>query len=137
MNQPPPIPIIDCRLWYICVSAAFNNLIFEEFMTLLLFFLACNKTKDTAEAGSTSTDVSQFDQTCVEDADCMAVTNGDLCGCACANSGINIAEADAWSAHYDEAFANCDPTMMPDCAACFPVEGYCDDGTCDAREATE
>ena len=106
-------------------------------MTLLLFLLACNETKDTATEGLTSTDVSQFDQTCVEDTDCMAVTNGDLCGCACANSGINIAEADAWNAHYDEVFESCDPTMMPDCAACPPVEGYCDDGTCASRERTE
>ena len=30
-------------------------------------------------------------------------TNGSLCVC-CANSGINIAGADAWNAHYDEVF---------------------------------
>ena len=106
-------------------------------MTLFLFLLACNETKDTASEGLTSTNVSQFDQTCVEDTDCMAVTNGDLCGCACANSGINIAESDAWNAHYDEVFESCDPTMMPDCAACPPVEGYCDNGICDIRTPTD
>jgi hypothetical protein len=110
---------------------------FGDMMTVLLFLLACSATKDTASEDSTSTDVSQFDQTCVEDADCMAVTNGNLCGCACENSGINIAEADAWSDHYNEVFDNCDPTLMPDCAACPPVEAYCDNGTCAIRAPLE
>ena len=106
-------------------------------MTLFLLFLACNETKDTASEGPTSTDVTQFDQTCVEDTDCMVVINGDICGCACPNSGINIAEADAWSAHYNEIFGNCDSAMNLTCGACFPSEGYCDNGTCAASGPDE
>ena len=91
-------------------------------MSLILFFLACNETEDTSSAVSTSTDVSQFDQTCSADTDCMAVFDGEICGCGCENTGINIAEADAWRAYYDELFETCDPTTMPDCAACPQFE---------------
>ena len=87
------------------------------FLLTTSIFIACGeKESDTATEGLTSTDVSLFDQTCTADTDCMAVTNGDLCGCACENSSINVAEADAWREHYDEVYETCDPTMMPDCA---------------------
>ena len=108
------------------------------FLLTTSIFIACGeKESDTATEKLTSTDVSLFDQTCTADTDCMTVTNGDLCGCACENSSINVAEADAWREHYDEVYETCDPTMMPDCAACPPAEGYCDDGTCQLRMASE
>ena len=98
-------------------------------MTFLFFLLSCGNTEEVP----TSTDISQFDQTCSVDSDCVAVTNGNLCGCACKNAALNIEDLDAWQAHYDDVYANCDPTYMPDCAACPPMEGYCEAGVCQIR----
>ena len=95
-------------------------------MLFLLLALACS-------TQSTELDPTLFNQSCGEDADCVAVRNGDACGCSCADGAIHVSELGDWRAYYDKAFAACDPASLPDCAACYESEAFCENGFCESR----
>ena len=95
-------------------------------MIILWLVFACS-------SPSTDLDPTLFNQSCSEDADCMTVRNGNACGCSCADGAINVAEREDWKAYYDEAFSACDPETLPDCAACYETEAYCELAFCASR----
>ena len=99
-------------------------------MYFFSIFLACSQTEKTS---NTDLDPSLFDQTCSIDSDCMTVVKGDACGCNCRGAAINISQQEEWQKYYQEAYAACDPAMMPDCAECYRSEAFCEAGTCRSR----
>ena len=95
-------------------------------MLFLLLTLACSPQ-------STDLDPTLFNQSCSEDSDCMTVRNGNACGCSCADGAINVSEREDWKVYYDAAFSVCNPDELPDCAACYQTEAYCDNAFCASR----
>jgi hypothetical protein len=81
--------------------------------------------------GSTSYVVSpdEFDRTCLQDADCISVRVGDLCGCGCEMAGISSSEEQKYIAR--ASAASCGGSRcFPNCVA---REAYCASGTCAVR----
>lgn len=91
-----------------------------------LLFVGCGEKEET------SVDISQFDNTCTVDEDCMSVFTGSVCGCDCSTAGINISESQAFDIAYQAAYESCDEVF--ECFMCPDVEAFCDEGTCHTRE---
>lgn len=72
----------------------------------------------------------QFDQTCSEDADCVAVFEGEVCAeCQyCHNAAINVANQEAYQSEFD---VEC--TSGSDCG-CQAVEAFCNEGRCELSQ---
>jgi hypothetical protein len=84
---------------------------YRTFLFLLVPTLAgCN---------STTISLSDFDTSCVHDQDCVVVTVGEICGCACGNAAINVKDLAAWQAEADAKGAHCDTKSKCEC----PVSG--------------
>jgi hypothetical protein len=73
--------------------------------------------------GVTVVDVTDYDQTCKADADCVAVKNGDIC-CGCPNAAINKSDL----ARYQDDLGTCAAVCEIACVGdAIPV---CANGTC-------
>lgn len=85
---------------------------------VLLSLFACN--------GTTVVDVTDYDQSCQQDSDCVVVQDGNIC-CGCPNAAINRADLERYQDDLGECSEQCDigcPGTM---------EAFCNMGTCGAR----
>lgn len=57
--------------------------------------------------GVTVVDVADYDQSCTQDADCVAVKNGDIC-CGCPDAAINKSELERYQDDLGECAAICE-----------------------------
>lgn len=57
--------------------------------------------------GVTVVDVAEYDQSCTEDSDCVAVKDGDIC-CGCPNAAINKSDLDRYNDDLGTCSAQCD-----------------------------
>lgn len=79
--------------------------------------------------------ITDYQQRCVKDADCVAVTVGDVCNTfCCPNAAINVADQAKWLD--DRTKIDCSSTfggqIAVDCATCGVV-AFCNAGRCDVR----
>ncbi len=73
--------------------------------------------------------LADYDKSCSSEADCAAVFEGPVCGCACPNHAINVSELDRYNARQQELSQSCGrPTVACSCAGGSTV---CAGGTCD------
>lgn len=77
-------------------------------------------------SGITFVDVTEYEQGCASDADCVVVRDGDIC-CGCPNAAINRSDHERYQGDLGECSAQCDIGCNAD------LEAFCDDGTCDTR----
>lgn len=78
--------------------------------------------------GSTTVNLSDYNTSCTVDADCMAVTVGDVCGCSCGNAAINRSDAARYRSDYSLARSHC---TGPECLAdCIVPKVTCSTGIC-------
>lgn len=79
--------------------------------------------------GSSTISASDFDRSCAADADCLAVYEGSLCGCACPNAAIAAKDASEYASRAEDARKSCssNETCVADCRA---VSAKCSSGTC-------
>ncbi len=94
-------------------------------MLFLFTILACGD-KETVP------DIELYDKSCNEDVDCMTVYIGDVCGCDCSISAINVSEAEAWSGDIVTLREDCFEVL--ECGVCPNSEAYCESGACIAAE---
>ena len=76
---------------------------------------------------STIVDVTEYDQSCEQAADCVAVIDGDVC-CGCPNAAINKGDLANYQDSLGECSAQCD-------IFCEAVVVSCVDGACALGEA--
>lgn len=95
-----------------------------------LFALAC----DTTIAAK------DYNQKCTVDADCVLVSEGDLCGpCGggCATQAVNVADSARYSRDATAIRNACvrlpGPPVACAAAACLQPEAFCNAGTCGSR----
>ncbi|MBL9028154.1 MAG: hypothetical protein JNL21_38535 [Myxococcales bacterium] len=77
--------------------------------------------------GTTVVDVTEYDQTCEADTDCVVVRDGDIC-CGCPNAAINKGDLQA----YEDDLGECDAVCDIGCVG--TMVAFCDQGTCNARQ---
>lgn len=73
--------------------------------------------------GTTVVDVTEYDQSCQQDEDCVVVRDGDIC-CGCPNAAINVADLERYRDDLGSCSAQCDIGCLGETVA------FCDDGTC-------
>lgn len=86
--------------------------------------------------GPTEVYAVDFDQTCEVAEDCVAVIEGDTCGCGCDYAAIRADDLSAWQEAQSDAMGNCGGAI-PDCAACPAAVVSCDAGRCSASTVDE
>lgn len=57
--------------------------------------------------GTTIVDVTEYDQSCTKDADCVVVKDGDIC-CGCPDAAINVSELERYQDDLGTCDAQCD-----------------------------
>jgi hypothetical protein len=87
----------------------------------------------TAWACATNVPLSDFDTSCVHDADCIEVQVGDACECTCGgNAAINVSSEAAYNSLFAERRSHCQSAAFCDCSP--PVDGgahpVCAQGQC-------
>ena len=70
-----------------------------------------------------------YDRSCVADDDCMAVYEGSVCGCGCANTAIAKKERAKLDAEIASLKKSC-PSNEACAADCVLAEVHCNAGTC-------
>ena len=77
--------------------------------------------------GSTTVvDVTEYDQACQADEDCVVVQDGDIC-CGCPNAAINVGDHE----RYPDDLGSCSEQCDIGCTG--ELQAYCNRGTCDVR----
>lgn len=80
---------------------------------------------------STALSLEDYDTSCTDDPDCVAVFIGDVCPCTgCANAAINRNDHDRYLADLADARDACDEDPMCPAIACNEGEPICDAGRC-------
>lgn len=87
---------------------------------MLLLLLACS--------GPTEVNAVDFDQTCEVVEDCVAVQEGNQCGCPCGGA-IRADALPSWEEAVREASGRCTGPIPP-CDPCPESEIACEAGTC-------
>ena len=77
--------------------------------------------------GTTIVDVTEYDQTCAKDEDCVAVKNGDIC-CGCPDAAINTSELARYQDDLGTCAAQCDIGCVGD-----PI-AVCSAGKCGIKQ---
>lgn len=99
-------------------------------MSVALFVVACSD--DTKKSETTIVDITQFDQTCNFDSDCVLV-EPNVCGCgSCLGTGLNKNDEAAFNAAR-EAIVCSNPLECP-AIACAETVPSCWEGKCQARQ---
>ncbi len=71
----------------------------------------------------------EFDQSCATDADCVAVTSGEVCAtCRCPDAAINVGALEAFRAV--GGGVDCGVGELASCAACEATTVACQDSAC-------
>lgn len=66
--------------------------------------------------------VTDYDQSCTQDSDCVPVEMGDVCNSCCANVAINRSAIPQWQS--DRSSLDCSGSGELDCAPC-PIRAFC------------
>lgn len=80
--------------------------------------------------GSCTLSASNYDQSCTQDSDCVAVFSGSFCSgneCACENAAINVSAQAQYEADFQSDHA-------PECPCPSPPPVACNHGSCGLRE---
>ncbi len=81
-----------------------------------------------AACGSSMISAGEFDRSCSQDADCVAIGVGDFCECSCESGAINVADLPK----YQERLSGISCSV--DCGPCPDLpDAFCDMGTCATR----
>ncbi len=78
---------------------------------------------------------SDYDQSCQQDDECVAVYEGDVCACGgCDNAAINASDSTAYSADRDAAQSTCPSGQQCFDGACAQAATLCVHGSCEAYQ---
>lgn len=80
-------------------------------------------------------ELSDYDQTCATDSDCVAVRSGYVCGDPCPNSAINVSGIDSFNVAYQAALPAHAPGGLG--VVCASTQACCRAGLCAATTACE
>ena len=72
--------------------------------------------------------LSDFDTSCAKDQDCIVVQTGNICGCDCGNSAINVKGSAAYQSEFDDKGTHCTAKTFCGCSD-FP-SAVCRQGQC-------
>ena len=74
---------------------------------------------------------SDYNQKCSVGSDCIAIEEGDVCGCGgCGNAAINVSDQGRFNADETSRRAQCAPSAQPCPDGCQLTQAYCSGGTC-------
>lgn len=108
----------------IVVMNRFARLVLMSTASSLSLFAACNTNHELV--------ASDYDQTCQQDSDCVAIFQGELgcCGGGCPNAAISRANYGKYQMDVASRQQRCDPA--PPCigVTCFPCSAACVAGRC-------
>lgn len=99
---------------------------------LALVLAACGSSESSSDGGVPTIRASDFDQSCAQNADCVAVEDDTPCCNICPNAAINAGALAAFDADWAKQAALCTPQDRQ-CAsiACNTAEhAACSNGTC-------
>ena len=94
--------------------------------------LACS----SAGTDGTTIDVTDYDQSCNQNSDCVIVPDGDVClsGCSCSDTAIAESAEAAFNADFDAINETCGPIPAgTPCAGCQESAPICVGGSCTTR----
>ena len=80
----------------------------------------------TVTGGSVTISASEFDRSCEEDGDCVAVFEGNVCeSCTCPNTAIAMKDAQTYASKAAEAIKSCSGKRDEECAGCASTSVKC------------
>ena len=99
----------------------------KRFSSIALAALAACGGETTTNNKTTVVDVTDYDQSCQADTDCVVVRDGDIC-CGCPNAAINKTDLERYQGDLGTCEAQCDIGCVGEMVA------FCDQGACGARQ---
>ena len=112
-------------MWFMCeLSVVFRMVSVFFFCVFFVLVIAVA----LVACASTTMSAQGYDATCSVDGDCVAVFEGDVCGCSCNTAALRRPAAAQYSKDSAEKAASCGSRL--ECVACPSSAVACLSGTC-------